>query len=85
MLFLMRDEFFRYTLFHAEGSVRDSFNYNLMCQVEIPIPSLDIQKDITAIFNAYTARRNIAERIKAQARAMCPVLVQGTVEEEKIR
>lgn len=57
MLWFSRPEFDRYARYHSHGSVRESFDWNEMCQVELPIPSIDIQNKIV---NAY---RMISERI----------------------
>lgn len=40
MLFLTRSEFDRYARFHSWGSARENFNFEDMCDVEIPIPDI---------------------------------------------
>lgn len=52
MLWFSRTEFQRYTWYYAAGSVRDTFDFNLMQEVEFPIPSIEIQKDIVNILTA---------------------------------
>ena len=42
MLWFGRTEFQRYTWYHASGSVRDTFDFNLMKEVEFPLPSIVI-------------------------------------------
>ncbi len=83
MLFLTRAEFDRYARFNSWGSAREAFNYEDMCDVEIPIPDISIQKAITEIFTVYNKRKQINERLKAQIKDICPVLVKGAVEEGK--
>ena len=46
MLWFGRKEFHRSTLFYAMGSVRDTFSFDLMQEVEIPIPDIKTQKSI---------------------------------------
>lgn len=83
MLWFGRSEFKRYTWFYASGSVRDTFDYNLMEEVEFPIPSIDIQQDVVNIYNAYITRKNINERLKEQIKTLCPILIKGSIEEAR--
>lgn len=81
MLWFSRKEFQRSTLFYATGSVRDTFSFSDMCEVEIPIPSLSIQQNIVDIYNAYNARKQIAEKLKTQIKDICPILIKGSIDE----
>ena len=83
MMWLSREEFYRYTWFYSAGSVRDTFNYNLMEEVQIPIPPIEIQQEIVDIYNAYILRKEINEQLKLQIKNICPVLIKGAVEEAK--
>ncbi len=81
MMWFGRKEFQRSTLFYASGSVRDTFDFNAMQEVEIPIPDISIQKAIVNIYNVYTVRKEINERLKAQIKDICPILIKGAMEE----
>lgn len=81
MLFLTRSEFDRYARFNSWGSARETFNFEDMCDVEIPIPDISVQKAIADIFTAYNTRKLINERLKTQIKDLCPILVKGAVEE----
>ena len=81
MLWFGRKEFQRSALFFATGSVRDTFNFDLMRAVEIPIPDIEIQKAIVNIYNVYIMRKEINEKLKAQIKDICPILIKGSVEE----
>lgn len=83
MLWLSRREFQRSTLFFAMGSVRDTFSFDLMRDVEIPIPDIKIQRSIAEIFAVYNERKSINERLKAQIKDICPILIKGSLEEGK--
>lgn len=83
MLWLSRDEFTRYCTFHAFGSARDTFEWVQMCEVQIPIPNLEIQKSIVEIFNALNLRKQINEKLKEQIKNICPVLIKGSIEEAR--
>ena len=83
MMWFGRSEFQRSTLFYATGSVRDSFGFDVMQDVQIPIPSIDVQQNIANIYNAYIMRGAINERLKAQIKDLCPILIKGSVEEAR--
>ena len=83
MLWFGRKEFQRSTLFYAMGSVRDTFDFSLMKGVEIPIPDISIQQSIVDIYHVYTMRKRINEKLKAQIKNICPILIRGSLEEGK--
>lgn len=83
MLWFSRNEFTRYCWFYAFGSARDTFEWKQMCEIEIPIPSIEIQHDIVNIFKVYNERKEINEQLKQQIKNICPVLIKGAVEEAK--
>lgn len=81
MLWFGRTEFQRHTWYYAAGSVRDTFDFNLMQEVEVPIPSIETQKDVVNILTAYNTRKEINEKLKAQIKDICPILIKGSIEE----
>ena len=80
MLF-RRDEFDRYARFHSWGSARETFDWDEMCDVKIPVPPIDIQQNIVNIYEAYLTRKEINEKLKAQIKNLCPILIKGSLEE----
>ena len=81
MLFFNRAEFDRYARFHSWGSAREVFTWKDFYEVEIPIPSLEIQKSIAAIYDVYRTRQKILERLKEQIKKICPILIKGSLDE----
>jgi type I restriction enzyme S subunit len=51
-----------------------------MCDVQIPIPDIEIQKSIANIYKVYTQRKAINEKLKAQICDICPILIKGSLE-----
>lgn len=82
-LWLSRDEFDRYARFHSWGSARENFSWEAMCEVRIPIPDIDVQHSIVDIYKAYNIRKEINEKLKAQLKDICPILIKGSIEEAK--
>lgn len=82
-MFLNRDEFDRYARFHSWGSARETFTYEDLIQVELPIANMAIQKSISMIYAVYKKRKRINERLKAQIKDICPILIKGSIEEAR--
>ena len=82
-MWLSRQEFDRYARFHSWGSARENFSYEDMKNVQIPIPSIENQKSIVNIFKAYKERIAINEKLKAQIKDICPILIKGSIEEAR--
>ena len=80
-LLLNRSEFNRYARFNSWGSARETFDWEEMCDVHIPIPNIEVQEYITNIFIVYQLRKEINEQLKAQIRDICPILIKGSIEE----
>lgn len=74
MLWFRRPEFDRYARFMSNGSAREVFDWNCMCDVEIPVPSIDEQKKIVHAYQVITDRisllRKINQNLESQAFAI---------------
>ena len=82
-LWFCRPEFDRYARFHSWGSAREVFSWEDMKNVHIPIPAINIQQALANIYNAYNVRHAINEKLKAQIKDICPILIKGSLEEAK--
>lgn len=83
MLFFSRSEFDRYARFNSWGSARETFNWSDMQDVEIPIPDIETQRAFADIYKVYRQRTEINERLKAQLKDLCPILVKGSIDEAR--
>ena len=63
MLWFSRPEFDRYARYKSHGSVREIFDWNELCMVELPIPPVDEQKRIVKAYKTITDRIEIKKRI----------------------
>jgi len=82
-LFYSRTEFDRYARFNSWGSARETFNWDNMCDVKIPIPDITIQKSIAEMYTVYNTRKRINEQLKTQIKDICPILIKGSLGEGK--
>lgn len=80
MLWLIRPEFGRFVYWASEGSAYEFLNYDNLADYLIPVPDTKIQKSIGDIYLSYVTRRRINERLKAQIKDICPILIKGSVE-----
>jgi type I restriction enzyme S subunit len=63
MLWFSRPEFDRYARFRSHGSVREIFDWDEMCAVELPVPSIEKQREIVKAYRAITERIELKRRI----------------------
>ena len=76
-LYFNRPEFDRYTRFHSWGSAREVFSYDDMCDIEIDLPLVSVQRKYADVYSAIT--RNASLRTKISG--ICPVLIKGALGE----
>ena len=63
MLWFSRPEFDRYARFKSHGSVREIMDWDEMCKVELPVPSIDKQRSIVKAYNTITDRIELKRKI----------------------
>ncbi|MGE4286364.1 MAG: restriction endonuclease subunit S [Phycisphaerae bacterium] len=80
MIWFRRPEFNRYGWFLSDSSVRASLEWERFCDIDIPIPPLEVQESIVAIHHALEARKHLNNELKAQIQNLCPILIRGVVE-----
>ena len=63
MLWFSRPEFDRYTRYMSHGSVREIFDWDELCKVELPVPSIEKQRGIVKAYNTITDRIELKQKI----------------------
>lgn len=63
MMWFRRPEFDRYARYKSHGSVREIFGWDEMCDVELPIPSIEKQREIVAEYNTIVNRIQLNEKM----------------------
>ena len=90
MLWFSRPEFDRYARFKSHGSVREVMDWDEMCKVELPVPSIEEQRRIVKAYKTITDRialkKQINDNLEAQGASLFhllfddqTVLSQGTI------
>jgi type I restriction enzyme, S subunit len=83
-LFFYRSEFDRYARFNSWGSSTELFTWSDMCDVKLPIPSIEKQEAIVTIYQTLETRKRINEQLKESIKPLCPVLMKGVVESMEV-
>ena len=63
MLWFSRPEFDRYARYKSHGSVREIFDWDEMCRVELPVSDLKEQEKIVNTYNAIIKRIQLKKKI----------------------
>jgi type I restriction enzyme S subunit len=63
MMWFKRPEFDRYARFHSHGSAREVFDWSEMCDVLLPIPSIEQQREIVSEYETISKRIKLNEQI----------------------
>ena len=70
MLWFSRPEFDRYARFKSHGSVREIMDWDEMCKVELPVPSIEKQRSIVKAYNTITDRIELKRKINDNLEAV---------------
>ena len=63
MMWFRRPEFDRYARYMSHGSTREAFGWEEMCDVELPVPTLEKQKEIIKEYHTITDRIKLNEQL----------------------
>ena len=84
MLWFSRPEFDRYARYKSHGSVREIFDWDEMCRVELPIPDIKEQQKIVDAYNAITKRIQIKQKINENLEKTAQTLFEKVKEQSEI-
>ena len=74
MMWFRRPEFDRYARFHSHGSAREVFDWDELCDVLLPVPSIERQREIVSEYETLTRRirlnNQMIEKLEATAQAL---------------
>ena len=70
-ILLNRSEFDRYARFNSWGSARETFDWSEMCRVEIPLPDIEVQRELVDAYNGLKALIEENEALALQLSAAC--------------
>ena len=71
-----RSEFDRYARFNSWGSAREVFGYADMARVEIPVPSIDVQRNVVETWQGLRKMKEENEKLVEPLLALCRSYLQ---------
>ena len=78
MMWFRRPEFDRYARFHSHGSAREVFDWSELCEVMLPVPNIEQQREIVAEYETPTNRIRLNEQIIQRLEATAQALYRKT-------
>ncbi|MBO4812013.1 MAG: restriction endonuclease subunit S [Prevotella sp.] len=88
MMWFRRPEFDRYARFHSHGSAREVFEWEELCDVILPIPSITLQREIVEEYETLTKRIHLNEQmiqhLETTAQALYRKMFVDNIDKEKL-
>ena len=78
MMWFRRPEFDRYARFHSHGSAREIFDWEELCDVMLPIPSITRQREIVSEYETLANRIRLNEQVIQNLEATAQALYRKT-------
>ena len=88
MMWFQRPEFDRYARFHSHGSAREIFDWDELCNVMIPLPSIERQREIVEEYETLSRRIRLNEQmiqnLEATAQALYRKMFIDGIDKENL-
>ena len=88
MMWFRRPEFDRYARFHSHGSAREIFDWDELCDVMLPVPSITRQREIVAEYETLTNRiclnNQMIQHLEATAQALYRKTFVDNIDKENL-
>ena len=78
MMWFRRPEFDRYARFHSHGSAREVFDWDELCDVQLPVPNIERQREIVSEYETLTRRIRLNEQMIEKLEATAQALYRHT-------
>ncbi len=78
MMWFRRPEFDRYARYHSHGSAREIFDWSEMCDVQLPIPPIDRQREIVSEYETLSNRIRLNKQLIAKLEDTAQTLYRQT-------
>lgn len=81
MMWFRRPEFDRYARYRSHGSARETFDWQEMCEVELPIPSIEKQQEIIKEYHIIQNRIKLNNQLIAKLEETAQAIYKQWFEE----
>ena len=79
MMWFQREEFDRVCWLHTDGSVRGGITWEDICRLELPIPSIEKQREIVKAYKTVTDRIELKRKINDNLEATAQAVLQDKI------
>lgn len=76
-MYFNRPEFDRYARFNSWGSARETFDWSEMCDIEIELPPIDIQRKFAAVYVSMLENQRNYERGLEDLKLVCDAYIEN--------
>jgi len=88
MMWFRRPEFDRYARFHSHGSAREIFDWDELCDVMLPVPSITRQREIVSEYETLTncirLNNQMIQHLEATAQALYRKTFVDNIDKENL-
>lgn len=88
MMWFQRPEFDRYARFHSHGSAREIFDWDELCNVMLPLPSIEHQREIVEEYETLSRlislNEQMIQKLEATAQALYRKLFVDGIDKENL-
>ena len=83
MLYFKRPETNRYGWFISDGSVRSSLEWERFCDIEIPVPSIETQRENVSLYNGMLRKQDAYEKSLTDLELISNTYLDALIESKK--
>ena len=62
--------------FKSDSSIRSNLDWERFCEIQIPLPPIEVQRAIVALYHCAEEARRVASEAKEQLAQVCPAMIQ---------
>lgn len=83
MMLFQRPEFDRLTWYYCDSSVRGGLDWDRLCEIKLPIPSIDEQKKYVAIYQGLLNNQRTYEQSLDDLQLICNGYIENLIKKEE--
>lgn len=83
-MYFNRSEFDRYSRFNSWGSAREVFSWEDMCDIDIELPEIEIQRKYVAVYKAMQHNLKVYESKLEDLKLVCDGYIENCGKKEKL-
>lgn len=85
MMFFKRAEFDRYARFNSWGSARETFTWEDMCDIQIEIPTIEIQEKYVEVYDSLLENIKVFENELSDLKLVCDGFIEDLMKKYKMQ